>query len=522
MYNTADEYPQGYNERGGDAVYTILIVEGGGISVQAEAYEDVSYISESEVPSVNRDNCDVLIMSGAAAHRLLSQKVPVVHKGVETIIAASEKNWDLTNVIEGAHFIDASCGKEEMTRLVDEILSEAKTKRAKANFEKMVLEEAERVKPILREQLLRDFILGIGDTDEIFGMYCRAFGAESDDKVRMVIMKTDPEPGFDEHFFVKNLAEGYIGKKNLILSTAMKESSIFVVKNLSEQQLADSLKRLSDSVKRYYGYASTIVYSAEYELYELSGVYERLEKCISYCFYSKGELIISAEDINPPEERQKPEPDYCAIEKSIKNGDVRRAGELLDGFFNELEKVKLDPAIAKTYCLELYVCVIRCCDTDKIDKYMKGIMKFQSFATLEEIKEYAVGIAEEITLLNLPRAKKVYSPLISDTLSIIDENIGNENLSLRWLAGSILYTNVDYLGKVFKKEVGENFSHYVMTKRMEMAKKLIIGGEKDKIYEVAEKVGYGANSQYFSQVFKKYTGVSPLEYKEFSKQRKQA
>ena len=34
------------------------------------------------------------------------------------------------------------------------------------------------------------------------------------------------------------------------------------------------------------------------------------------------------------------------------------------------------------------------------------------------------------------------------------------------------------------------------------------------IAAAAEKLGYGANSQYFSQVFKKYTGLSPLEYKE--------
>ena len=103
----------------------------------------------------------------------------------------------------------------------------------------------------------------------------------------------------------------------------------------------------------------------------------------------------------------------------------------------------------------------------------------------------------------------------TETVAVIDNNISNENLSLRWLAGTILYTNVDYLGKLFKKEIGRNFSHYVMEKRMEMAKSLIMGGKKDRIYEVAEKVGYGSNPQYFSQVFKKYTGISPLEYKEY-------
>jgi two-component system response regulator YesN len=76
---------------------------------------------------------------------------------------------------------------------------------------------------------------------------------------------------------------------------------------------------------------------------------------------------------------------------------------------------------------------------------------------------------------------------------------------------------VDYLGKLFKKETGRNFSHYVMEKRMEIAKRSILEGSTDKIYEVAAKVGYGTNSQYFSQVFKKYTGVSPLEYKEYAR-----
>ena len=54
---------------------------------------------------------------------------------------------------------------------------------------------------------------------------------------------------------------------------------------------------------------------------------------------------------------------------------------------------------------------------------------------------------------------------------------------------------------------------------MEMAKSLIVEGKKDRIYEVAEKVGYGSNPQYFSQVFKKYTGASPLEYKEYVRTR---
>jgi two-component system response regulator YesN len=152
-----------------------------------------------------------------------------------------------------------------------------------------------------------------------------------------------------------------------------------------------------------------------------------------------------------------------------------------------------------------------------MEKYMSGVAIIQKAQTLREIKNLIEKSGFEIADMNAPESAKIYSTLIRETIGIIDENIENENLSLRWLAGTILYTNVDYLGKLFKKETGKNFSHYVMEKRMERAKDLILEGKKDRIYEVAEKVGYGSNSQYFSQVFKKYTGVSPLEYKEFAR-----
>lgn len=503
-------------------MYNILIISDTESAAVVHDGKRIDFIRESEFDAVDADLCDVVVMYEETAVDFARRNIPICKKGIETVIVGSKDNKDLRNAAEGAYFIDAPCGKEEMAERIDDCICSAKMRRAKENFERMVLEEAERVKPIIREQFLRDYILGVGDTDEIFNIYCKTFGVEYGMKTRMLIMKTDPTPGFDERFFVGNLAEGYIGKQNILLSTSVKEGTLFVIRMIEDARLAESLTKLSKALARYYNYTATIVYSAKHNLGDAPQVYEHLRQCISYCFYSKNESIFYAGDFDTEREQVKPDPDYCAIERSLKNSDVKKSGELLDRFFDEIERLKIDPMLAKTYCLELYICIIRCCEAERIDKYMKGIMEFQALKKLDDIREYIKNIASEIIEANQPQFKKSYSALISDTLQIIESNIGNENLSLRWLAGSILYTNVDYLGKLFKKEVGENFSHYVMKKRMEMAKKLILGGEKDKIYEVAEKVGYGSNSQYFSQVFKKYTGASPLEYKEFSKQKKHA
>ena len=255
---------------------------------------------------------------------------------------------------------------------------------------------------------------------------------------------------------------------------------------------------------------------------DVPDMYERLLGWMSYFFYGDGTEILYEGDFSITKNDCMIEPKYGAIERAVSSGDIEKTKGLLSYFFGSLETASPTPALAKTYCLELYVCMIRCCDVEKIDKYMKGIVEIQKLKTLCGIKEFINEKAAEIVKANAPKTTKIYSSLIKDTIRVIEENIGNENLSLRWLAGTILYTNVDYLGKLFKKETGKNFSHYVMEKRMELAKELIVGGKKDRIYEVAEKVGYGSNSQYFSQVFKKYTGVSPLEYKEYARMARNA
>jgi YesN/AraC family two-component response regulator len=108
---------------------------------------------------------------------------------------------------------------------------------------------------------------------------------------------------------------------------------------------------------------------------------------------------------------------------------------------------------------------------------------------------------------------KKYSSLVNRIIKNIYVNIENENFSLKWLAREIIFMNEGYLSKVFRRETGEKFSSYLLRVRMEKAIDLIVNAEDGRVYEVASKVGLGLNPQYFSQLFKKYTGFTPTEYK---------
>ncbi len=97
-------------------------------------------------------------------------------------------------------------------------------------------------------------------------------------------------------------------------------------------------------------------------------------------------------------------------------------------------------------------------------------------------------------------AKRVYA--------YMEKNF-DKDLKLENIAKTFNY-NSAYLGKLFKKEMGEGFNNILDFIRIENAKKLLL--EQDlKVYQVSEKVGF-SNIDYFYNKFKKHVGLSPKEF----------
>ena len=84
-----------------------------------------------------------------------------------------------------------------------------------------------------------------------------------------------------------------------------------------------------------------------------------------------------------------------------------------------------------------------------------------------------------------------------------------QNISVEIVAKE-LYISPSYLMHLFKAELGKTFNDALIDYRIEMAKELL-KDHQCHIYEVCHKVGYN-DTKYFSQLFKKITGVSPKEY----------
>lgn len=105
-------------------------------------------------------------------------------------------------------------------------------------------------------------------------------------------------------------------------------------------------------------------------------------------------------------------------------------------------------------------------------------------------------------------------PAVQQVLSYLKEHIADENLSLGRIAETQLFLNSDYLGKLFKREMGVKFSTYLLDQRIRLARDYIRSHPGALVYEIAEAVGFGSNPSYFSALFRRVTGQSPTEYKD--------
>ena len=101
------------------------------------------------------------------------------------------------------------------------------------------------------------------------------------------------------------------------------------------------------------------------------------------------------------------------------------------------------------------------------------------------------------------------SQAVQKTLSYISLHLSGE-LSLRSIAAALGF-NATYLSAQFSRERGETLTAYIHTLRLQTARRLL--DETDlPVAEVAARVGM-VDVAYFSRLFKKKYGLSPLRYR---------
>ena len=102
------------------------------------------------------------------------------------------------------------------------------------------------------------------------------------------------------------------------------------------------------------------------------------------------------------------------------------------------------------------------------------------------------------------------SQIINHAKSYILENLSSPNIDLNSVA-EFVHLSPNYLSKLFKEYTHELFSDFVSRQRIETAMHNLRTTHQ-KINDISAAVGF-SDVKYFYKVFKKYTGLTPSEYR---------
>lgn len=163
-------------------------------------------------------------------------------------------------------------------------------------------------------------------------------------------------------------------------------------------------------------------------------------------------------------------------------------------------------------------------------EYLKAAIKLKAVSYVDkpiQISELNEALKVAVDEVNNKRsiaksttpasADEAVEKVASDNVTIklikeyISENYSNSSLSVRDI-GEHVQLSVSYVCTYFKNETGVTLNQYLTEFRMEKAKELL-SDPRNKVSEISEKVGYN-DGNYFSKSFRKFTGISPTEYRE--------
>lgn len=128
---------------------------------------------------------------------------------------------------------------------------------------------------------------------------------------------------------------------------------------------------------------------------------------------------------------------------------------------------------------------------------------------LESLSYLLLATVKKMSSLAFCQPDERVSPAIRGSIQYINQHYF-EHLTLDQVAG-VVSLSPTYLSGLFKAEVGQTFKEYIVSLRIARGKQLLQQTDLP-LAEIAQMIGFDTQ-QYFNRVFKKKTGMTPLQYR---------
>lgn len=255
------------------------------------------------------------------------------------------------------------------------------------------------------------------------------------------------------------------------------------------------------------------------QIVELSLSYQQAYTALKYRFYTGGNSVISYEDISLTEHHIPRYPSKRAKELAyaLQTGDKAKMIETLEQIQDEL--AHSDSLPNPRYLVPLLYGLANMMVRSVAEK-----LAYEQVKPLEEMlkelqNETNLSLQNVYTLLKkigstscalVQEHSKSHTYMVIERVTVYIQQNLSADLTVNHCA-KMIYLSESYFAHLFKKVTGVSFNKYVTRERIEKAKEMLI--QNKQVQEIASAVGY-KERRYFSDVFKKTTGLTPSEFRQ--------
>lgn len=244
---------------------------------------------------------------------------------------------------------------------------------------------------------------------------------------------------------------------------------------------------------------------------------QRAKSALAYKLYRGAGSIIDFD-----EAQMQPRQIYYDFEKihqlvnNVRSGDEKNSKALLKSLFQELSSLHQLPPEQVRRILESLTAgigeVIQTADlAGELGTTAELDQELAHRVTLPEIEQWLT----ELCLQTAAAVRSSRSDRIRQNAeqirAYIDENL-TKDISLTSISEYVNYSPT-YVSKVFRQYYATSYIDYMNSSRVKLSQQLLSSRKDLSVKEVGFQVGFN-NMQTFFRTFKKYVGMTPLQYRE--------
>lgn len=223
------------------------------------------------------------------------------------------------------------------------------------------------------------------------------------------------------------------------------------------------------------------------------------------------------EDIRILGEQEFPVSQLHLLEQYIEHNEIFKVKNLVQEIFSEELVKKYGSAYLRIMWIRILNLLLhhyerRGRNAAEIEKMLQNYNLLDRIQSLQEIRQKIMEMVMECVSTESVADANTRSK-IQMAIGYIQEHFA-ENLTVNVLAEHY-GMSPNYFSSMFKKEMSRSAVNYITELRINQARELLYHSELS-VVDISKKVGY-EDSQYFFRVFKKYLGMTPLQYREESR-----